>query len=437
MHAILRRHRLHTFSSVPSPARPPPPLFSWMPKSDTVGSGHRYSCSTVAGLERDTGWMDRLLGTEQTASQTHPPPNPAIMPQTVRIAQQDLQRMTEDWSDEEQRNQRRLVKAHVAVRDSTVEVSFTPSSPGQDVASRSLINCLSLEHCATKYLSLDDFFRLLEAVSSIVLDGNSRLPIRWQLQKHGLISLDLVRYSLVREKWRSLPAPGPWPARRSLVVLPSDKLEAGLNAGMFALKRPTSSANGVQREDQACDGVGVNRGYTLLSENEYSDAATERCASLQRIYRADDCHCWSGQGCDAPDAVGCINRSSMYECSRQNCPIVRTSGRCHNQRFARPGRQPRQLADPGWEGAVEVFRTATKGRGLRATRTLCPGDVVAEYVGEVITKGEADDRARREQRIDEVSSRVCGVDPPRRTTSSVLSRSALILHPPHADPAQH
>ncbi|KAJ5787049.1 WW/Rsp5/WWP [Penicillium paradoxum] len=80
----------------------------------------------------------------------------------------------------------------------------------------------------------------------------------------------------------------------------------------------------------------------------------------------------------------CINRATKIECAG-DCGC---GADCQNQRF-----QKKQFAP------VSVIKTEKKGFGLRAETNLDPGELIYEYVGEVV--GEAQFRKRMRQYDDE------------------------------------
>uniref|UniRef100_A0A3P8Q1L4 Histone-lysine N-methyltransferase, H3 lysine-36 specific n=1 Tax=Astatotilapia calliptera TaxID=8154 RepID=A0A3P8Q1L4_ASTCA len=79
----------------------------------------------------------------------------------------------------------------------------------------------------------------------------------------------------------------------------------------------------------------------------------------------------------------CINRMLLYECHPQVCPAAE---RCLNQAFTK-----RQYSQ------VEIFRTLSRGWGLRCVHDIKKGQFVSEYVGEVIDEEECRSRIRHAQ----------------------------------------
>ncbi|XP_051534230.1 histone-lysine N-methyltransferase, H3 lysine-36 specific-like [Myxocyprinus asiaticus] len=82
----------------------------------------------------------------------------------------------------------------------------------------------------------------------------------------------------------------------------------------------------------------------------------------------------------------CINRMLLYECHPQVCPA---GERCQNQCFTK--HQNCQ---------VEIFRTLSRGWGLRCLHDIKKGDFVNEYVGEVIDEEECRARIKYAQEND-------------------------------------
>ncbi|XP_050949120.1 histone-lysine N-methyltransferase NSD2 [Labeo rohita] len=79
----------------------------------------------------------------------------------------------------------------------------------------------------------------------------------------------------------------------------------------------------------------------------------------------------------------CINRMLLYECHPQVCPA---GERCQNQCFTK-----RQYCQ------VEIFRTLSRGWGLRCVHDIKKGGFVNEYVGEVIDEEECRARIKHAQ----------------------------------------
>ncbi|XP_061541909.1 histone-lysine N-methyltransferase, H3 lysine-36 specific isoform X1 [Phycodurus eques] len=82
----------------------------------------------------------------------------------------------------------------------------------------------------------------------------------------------------------------------------------------------------------------------------------------------------------------CINRMLLYECHPQVCAA---GERCQNQTFTK-----RQYT------IVEIFRTLSRGWGLRSVSDIKKGAFVSEYVGEVIDEEECRARIRNAQEKD-------------------------------------
>ncbi|XP_053334327.1 histone-lysine N-methyltransferase, H3 lysine-36 specific [Clarias gariepinus] len=82
----------------------------------------------------------------------------------------------------------------------------------------------------------------------------------------------------------------------------------------------------------------------------------------------------------------CINRMLMYECNPQVCAAGQ---RCQNQCFTKREYTP-----------VDIFRTLSRGWGLRSINDIKKGAFVSEYVGEVIDEEECRARIRHAQEND-------------------------------------
>lgn len=106
-------------------------------------------------------------------------------------------------------------------------------------------------------------------------------------------------------------------------------------------------------------------------------------ADLSEIPR---CNCKASD--DSPCGMDseCINRMLLYECHPQVCPA---GEKCLNQAFTK-----REYS------SVEIFRTLSRGWGLRCSHDIKKGQFVSEYVGEVIDEEECRSRIRHAQDND-------------------------------------
>ncbi|AWP00048.1 nsd1a [Scophthalmus maximus] len=106
-------------------------------------------------------------------------------------------------------------------------------------------------------------------------------------------------------------------------------------------------------------------------------------ADLSEIPR---CNCKATDESPCGTDSECINRMLLYECHPQVCPA---GERCLNQAFSK-----RQYSQ------VEIFRTLSRGWGLRCVHDIKKGQFVSEYVGEVIDEEECRSRIRHAQEND-------------------------------------
>ncbi|XP_034037134.1 histone-lysine N-methyltransferase, H3 lysine-36 and H4 lysine-20 specific isoform X2 [Thalassophryne amazonica] len=106
-------------------------------------------------------------------------------------------------------------------------------------------------------------------------------------------------------------------------------------------------------------------------------------ADLSEIPR---CNCKASDESPCSMDSECINRMLLYECHPQVCAA---GDRCQNQSFSK-----RQYTN------VEIFRTVSRGWGLRSTSDIKKGAFICEYVGEVIDEEECRARIRHAQEND-------------------------------------
>ncbi|CAK7270096.1 hypothetical protein SEPCBS119000_003912 [Sporothrix epigloea] len=96
------------------------------------------------------------------------------------------------------------------------------------------------------------------------------------------------------------------------------------------------------------------------------------------------CVCKPATGCDED----CQNRIMLYECNDEICNVG--SERCSNREFQRLAE--RTASKNSFHIGVEVFKTLDRGHGIRANRAFRPGQIIMEYIGEIITEEESDRR---------------------------------------------
>ena len=108
----------------------------------------------------------------------------------------------------------------------------------------------------------------------------------------------------------------------------------------------------------------------------------------ERMHEDDvtPCTCTLARGgCDER----CPNRALQAECSNATC---RCGPACGNRPFANLGATSQR--------PLQLFKTAGKGWGVMATRPIPPGELVVEYVGEVIDHDTWEARKERLWRFD-------------------------------------
>jgi len=95
-------------------------------------------------------------------------------------------------------------------------------------------------------------------------------------------------------------------------------------------------------------------------------------------YEAQSCNCvvpTEGKGC----TDDCINRMIFVECSPELCPCKE---KCSNQR----------LQTQQWAPGLVKFMTEEKGWGIKTTEEVKSGELLLEYVGEVVSEQTFKDR---------------------------------------------
>ncbi|CEO95530.1 unnamed protein product (mitochondrion) [Plasmodiophora brassicae] len=108
--------------------------------------------------------------------------------------------------------------------------------------------------------------------------------------------------------------------------------------------------------------------------------------SLQRLEDAPQCTCNPGDSC-ADDS--CINRVMQFECDPRCCPC---GNACQNQRF-RKRQYPK----------IQLIYTPDRGCGMMSTTSIAAGDLVVEYVGEVLNRDEYAKRMRESSEKSETN----------------------------------
>ncbi|KAM4748819.1 histone-lysine N-methyltransferase, H3 lysine-36 specific [Rhinophrynus dorsalis] len=123
----------------------------------------------------------------------------------------------------------------------------------------------------------------------------------------------------------------------------------------------------------------------------YKHIKVNRPVGKVQIFTADlseipRCNCKATDENPCGQDSECINRMLLYECHPSVCPA---GERCQNQAFSK-----RQYPE------VEIFRTLSRGWGLRCKTDVRKGEFVNEYVGEMIDEEECRSRIRYAQEHD-------------------------------------
>ncbi|KAG8439398.1 hypothetical protein GDO86_005564 [Hymenochirus boettgeri] len=123
----------------------------------------------------------------------------------------------------------------------------------------------------------------------------------------------------------------------------------------------------------------------------YKHIKVNRPVGKVQIFTADlseipRCNCKATDENPCGQDSECINRMLLYECHPSVCPAGET---CQNQAFSK-----RQYPE------VEIFRTLSRGWGLRCLTDVKKGEFVNEYVGEMIDEEECHARIRYAQEHD-------------------------------------
>ncbi|KAA0146340.1 hypothetical protein FNF29_08113 [Cafeteria roenbergensis] len=126
------------------------------------------------------------------------------------------------------------------------------------------------------------------------------------------------------------------------------------------------------KEDPAMVALEAAADFVFIDENEYRVPRTQRVHPRDESYGCG-CRVGSSGGGEICVSSECINRASRTECIVGSC----SKKRCGNKRIQR-----RTYAD------VAVIETPGKGRGLKALGPIAEGDLVLEYVGEMISGAE-------------------------------------------------
>eukprot|EP00656_Telonema_subtile_P043333 TRINITY_DN49705_c0_g1_i2.p1 TRINITY_DN49705_c0_g1~~TRINITY_DN49705_c0_g1_i2.p1 ORF type:complete len:343 (-),score=33.18 TRINITY_DN49705_c0_g1_i2:162-1190(-) len=106
---------------------------------------------------------------------------------------------------------------------------------------------------------------------------------------------------------------------------------------------------------------------------------------------AENCRCMT-----AYDNTGCllpldhrIELCRMDTSCFAGVPIVECSARCGCSLSC-----PNRVTQRGIQLPIQVFRTSSRGWGLRCTREIQMGEFICEYIGEIITNQMAEERGR-------------------------------------------
>jgi [histone H3]-lysine36 N-dimethyltransferase NSD2 len=111
-----------------------------------------------------------------------------------------------------------------------------------------------------------------------------------------------------------------------------------------------------------------------------------------RLIEVPECMCDPGSDC----GDDCLNRIMMIECNPKSCPAGST---CTNNRLLKH-RYPK----------LKVWKTESAGFGLRVDEPLEEGNLVCEYIGEVIDEEECQARLIKQEKAGTVSFYILALD---------------------------
>ncbi|XP_060607678.1 uncharacterized protein LOC132759835 [Ruditapes philippinarum] len=114
---------------------------------------------------------------------------------------------------------------------------------------------------------------------------------------------------------------------------------------------------------------GDGQQYRRIRNNIYVDARPS-CR-----YEAHSCNCRTQPNNEKACGEDCLNRLIYTECSPDLCPC---GDQCSNQ-----GIQKHQFAQ-----GLQKFLTKDRGFGVRTTKSIKSGDLITEYLGEVVSEQE-------------------------------------------------
>lgn len=122
-------------------------------------------------------------------------------------------------------------------------------------------------------------------------------------------------------------------------------------------------------------------------------------------FRGPDSYCECGKRGNACDDK-CHNRIMSYECDKKNCLL---GADCGNRAFADLKLRNKRESNNGtrrgneYDYGIQITKTEGCGYGVRAIRTFEPGQIIVEYVGEIITQKECDRRMNQDYKNNSVS----------------------------------
>ncbi|KAM4038359.1 histone-lysine N-methyltransferase NSD2-like [Anomaloglossus baeobatrachus] len=134
-------------------------------------------------------------------------------------------------------------------------------------------------------------------------------------------------------------------------------------------------------------------------------------ADLSEIPR---CNCKASDDNPCGQDSECINRMLLYECHPSVCPAGES---CQNQAFSQ-----REYPEE------EIFRTLSRGWGLRCKSDIKKGEFVNEYVGELIDEEECRARIRYAQEHDITNFYMLTLDKDRVTDAGPKGNFARFMN---------
>jgi euchromatic histone-lysine N-methyltransferase len=135
---------------------------------------------------------------------------------------------------------------------------------------------------------------------------------------------------------------------------------------------------------------------SMMFPDHYSPIPPKGCDCIRGCVDSKKCSCAVNNGGELPfNHNGAIveAKTLVYECG----PSCKCSGSCHNR-----------VSQHGMKIQLEIFKTESRGWGVRSIHSISSGSFICEYIGELLDDREAEQRTGNDEYLFDIGQNLSG-----------------------------